>query len=77
MAATAPPVATEATKFARKLNLFDATMIVISGIIGTGIFINPYIVAQKVHTSFWILAEWIAGGILRWQERLSLRNSAP
>ncbi|MFN7931636.1 MAG: amino acid permease, partial [Blastocatellia bacterium] len=64
MAATAPPVATEATKFARKLNLFDATMIVISGIIGTGIFINPYIVAQKVHTSFWILAVWIAGGIL-------------
>lgn len=62
MAAIAPPVAT--SKFARKLNLFDATMIVISGIIGTGIFINPYIVAQKVHTSFWILAVWIAGGVL-------------
>ena len=53
-----------ASRFAQKLNLFDATMIVISGIIGTGIFINPYIVAQKVHTSFWILAVWIGGGIL-------------
>ncbi len=54
----------EASRFAQKLNLFDATMIVISGIIGTGIFINAYIVAQKVHTSFWILAVWIAGGVL-------------
>ncbi len=52
------------SRFAQKLNLFDATMIVISGIIGTGIFINPYIVANKVHTSFWILAVWIAGGVL-------------
>lgn len=32
-------------KFVPKLNLFDATMIVISGIIGIGIFNNPYIVA--------------------------------
>lgn len=50
------------SQFARKLNLFDATMIVISGIIGSGIFINPYIVAQKVGTPFLILAVWIAGG---------------
>ena len=51
------------SQFARKLNLFDATMIVISGIIGSGIFINPYIVAQKVGTPFLILAVWVAGGI--------------
>ncbi len=50
--------------FARKLNLFDATMIVISGIIGSGIFINPYVVAQKVHTPFLIIAVWIAGGLI-------------
>ncbi len=53
-----------ASQFARRLNLFDATMIVISGIIGTGIFINPSLVANKVHTSFWILAVWIAGGAI-------------
>ncbi len=52
----------DASTFARKLNLFDATMIVISGIIGSGIFINPHIVAQKVGTPFLILAVWIAGG---------------
>src|SRR5215469_8308278 len=51
-------------KFARKLNLFDATMIVISGIIGSGIFINPYVVAQTVETPFLILAVWIAGGLI-------------
>jgi APA family basic amino acid/polyamine antiporter len=50
--------------FARRLTLFDATMIVISGIIGSGIFINPYVVAQRVHTPFLILAVWIAGGAI-------------
>lgn len=39
-------------------------MIVISGIIGSGIFINPYVVAQKVQTPFMILAVWIAGGLI-------------
>lgn len=50
--------------FARKLTLFDATMIVISGIIGSGIFINPYIVAQSVGTPFLIIAVWVAGGLI-------------
>jgi len=39
-------------------------MIVISGIIGSGIFINPYVVARKVGTPFLILAVWAAGGLL-------------
>jgi basic amino acid/polyamine antiporter, APA family len=49
---------------ARKLGPLDATMIVVSGIIGSGIFINPYIVAQKVETPFLILAVWLAGGVI-------------
>jgi len=53
-----------AAGFARRLTLFDATMIVVSGIIGSGIFINPYVVAQKVRTPFLILAVWIAGGVI-------------
>src|SRR5262245_14028322 len=52
------------SQFARKLTLFDATMIVISGIIGSGIFVNPYIVAQTVKTPFLILAVWVAGGLI-------------
>ncbi|HEY0192560.1 MAG TPA: amino acid permease [Kofleriaceae bacterium] len=49
---------------ARKLGPLDATMIVVSGIIGSGIFINPYVVAQKVETPIAILAVWIAGGLI-------------
>ena len=49
---------------ARKLGPLDATMIVVSGIIGSGIFINPYVVAQKVETPIAILAVWIVGGLI-------------
>jgi APA family basic amino acid/polyamine antiporter len=47
---------------ARRLGLFDATMIVMGGIVGSGIFINPYVVARQVHTPFLILGAWLAGG---------------
>ena len=39
-------------------------MIVMGGIVGAGIFINPYVVAQQVHTSLLILGVWIIGGIV-------------
>ena len=35
---------------ARQLGLYGTTMAVMGGIIGAGIFINPFIVAQRVHT---------------------------
>jgi APA family basic amino acid/polyamine antiporter len=37
-------------------------MLVMGGIVGSGIFINPYVVAQQVHTPFLILGAWAAGG---------------
>jgi basic amino acid/polyamine antiporter, APA family len=49
---------------ARQLGLFGTTMAVMGGIIGAGIFINPYLVADRVHTSALILSAWIAGGII-------------
>ena len=51
-------------KIRRQLGLFDATMIVMGGIVGSGIFINPYVVAEHVHTPFLILGVWLAGGAL-------------
>ena len=39
-------------------------MIVMGGIVGAGIFINPYVVAQRVHSPVLILAVWVAGGII-------------
>src|SRR3954469_18755492 len=53
-----------AQKLARKLGLFDATMLVMNGIIGAGIFINPYVVAKQVHTSALILGAWFIGGVI-------------
>ena len=49
---------------ARRLGLFDATMIVMGGIVGAGIFINPYVVAQQVHTPTLLLSAWIFGGLI-------------
>jgi APA family basic amino acid/polyamine antiporter len=49
-------------RLARQLGLFDATMLVMGGIVGSGIFINPYVVAQRVHTPALILGAWILGG---------------
>ena len=39
-------------------------MIVMGGIVGSGIFINPYVVAQQVHTPLLILGVWLVGGAL-------------
>jgi Amino acid transporters len=49
---------------ARRLGAFDATMIVMGGIIGSGIFLNPTVVARQVHTPALILGAWIAGGVI-------------
>jgi APA family basic amino acid/polyamine antiporter len=49
---------------ARRLGPFDATMLVMGGIIGSGIFINPYVVARHVHTPALILLAWVAGGVI-------------
>jgi APA family basic amino acid/polyamine antiporter len=51
-----------ASNYLRRLGVFDTTMIVVGGIIGAGIFLNPAIVAQRVHTTPFILAAWIIGG---------------
>jgi APA family basic amino acid/polyamine antiporter len=49
---------------ARRLGLFDATMLVMGGAVGAGIFISPYVVAQRVHTPVLVLSAWLAGGIV-------------
>jgi APA family basic amino acid/polyamine antiporter len=50
--------------FRRALGPFDATMVVIGGIIGSGIFINPYLVAQTVASPGAVLSAWALGGIV-------------
>jgi APA family basic amino acid/polyamine antiporter len=52
------------TGFARRLGLFDAVMLVMGGIIGSGIFMNPHVVATIVHTPLLILGAWAFGGLI-------------
>jgi APA family basic amino acid/polyamine antiporter len=54
----------DAPKPRRQLGLFDATMIVMGGIVGAGIFANPSEVAHRVHTPFLILGVWVLGGLI-------------
>lgn len=66
-------------QLARRLGLFDATMIVMGGIIGSGIFMNPSFVARQVHTPFLVLGTWLLGGLFAlaaafiWAELASVR----
>lgn len=50
--------------FKRELGLFDATMVVAGAIIGVGIFVNPSNVARLLGAPAWMLAVWLAGGII-------------
>ncbi len=45
-----------------RIGLFDATMVVMGGIVGSGIFVNPAVVAQIVHAPALTLVAWAAGG---------------
>jgi len=61
---TLPTAKPDAPKLAAKLGLFDATMIVMGGVIGSGIFVNPAVVARQVHSPMLILGAWLLGGVL-------------
>jgi len=49
---------------AREIGPFGATMLVMGGIVGSGIFMNPYVVARQVGTPALILAAWGFGGLV-------------
>lgn len=46
----------------RELSLWDAVMLVIASVIGSGIFFTPGQVAALLPDPIWILAAWLAGG---------------
>jgi APA family basic amino acid/polyamine antiporter len=49
---------------ARRLGVFSATMIVVGGIIGAGIFLSPADVARRVGQPSLVLAAWVLGGVI-------------
>lgn len=50
--------------YLRRLGVWDAAMMVVGGIIGAGIFLNPAIVAQRTTGAGEVLAVWGLGGLL-------------
>ena len=48
----------------RRLGVFDATMLVMGGIIGSGIFVTPAEVARHVDTPLLIVGVWVLGGLV-------------
>lgn len=50
--------------YARRVGLFTGVMMVIGGIIGSGIFRSPQVVAQRVLTGELTLLAWALGGLI-------------
>jgi APA family basic amino acid/polyamine antiporter len=49
---------------APKIGVFDATMLVMGGIVGAGIFSNPSVVAKMVHSGALMMLVWTIGGLI-------------
>lgn len=52
------------TTYARRLGTFSAAMAVVGGIIGSGIFVGPAVVAQRVGTAGLTITAWVLGGVI-------------
>lgn len=48
----------------RELGVFSASLMVVGGIIGSGIFFTPAEVAKALPTGPWILGVWVVGGVV-------------
>src|SRR3954468_20736691 len=59
-----PDDSAPAEGYAARLGSFSATMLVVGGIIGSGIFLNPSIVAQRVGSAGLTFSVWILGGVI-------------
>jgi APA family basic amino acid/polyamine antiporter len=63
-APTPAPTSPAEPGLSRRLNTFDATMLVMGGIVGAGIFISPHVVARHVQSPTLILGAWVVGGVI-------------
>jgi APA family basic amino acid/polyamine antiporter len=59
-ATSTPPAGT----YARRIGVFSGTMMVVGGIIGAGIFLNPALVAERVRSAQLTLLVWVLGGAI-------------
>ena len=52
------------TSLRRELGLFSAALLVVGGIIGSGIFFTPAETARNLPTGGWVLGVWALGGVV-------------
>jgi APA family basic amino acid/polyamine antiporter len=52
------------TTFARRLGLFDLTMLATGAAIGSGVFRTPSVILGHVESPVWMLAVWALGGVV-------------
>jgi APA family basic amino acid/polyamine antiporter len=52
------------TEFTRGLGVFDATMVVVGSMIGSGIFLVPADMARQLGSPGWLLVAWVVTGVL-------------
>lgn len=55
---------TPSVSYARRLGSWDAAMIVVGGVIGSGIFLTPAAIARQTGSSAELLAAWAVGGAI-------------
>jgi APA family basic amino acid/polyamine antiporter len=55
---------TSSPKLLRRLGTRDAALIVMGGIVGSGIFMNPSVVARFLGNGSLVMAVWVAGGAI-------------
>lgn len=63
-ASASPAAVALETEFARGLGLYDSTMVVVGGMIGSGIFIVSADMARLIGSPGWLLGAWIVTGVL-------------
>ena len=56
--------ATNQVSYARRLGVWDATMVVVGGVIGSGIFLTPAAIARQTSSGAEQLLAWGFGGVL-------------
>jgi APA family basic amino acid/polyamine antiporter len=59
-----PAAARDPAPLVRRLGLVDVTLIVMGGIIGSGIFVNPSVVAMRTRSGGAAIAAWAIGGLI-------------
>jgi APA family basic amino acid/polyamine antiporter len=64
-------MANEESEFRRGLGLFDATMVVVGGMIGSGIFVVSAEMGRQIGSPGWLLVAWIITGVLTVSAALS------